>query len=113
MNNEDSTNVTRSKSKALRMDSVEINKKFSDNNPKEVAALSRMQLIYSILGLVVGVLCIIFGTYLYLNGAINNTKWIIDVMNIKSELSDAGPGAVLFVVGLLVIAITKYNIKIK
>jgi len=54
-------------------------------------------------GLLLGFACIIGGLILFLHGISGSTRWIADGIGLKSEISDAGPGAVLFVVGVFII----------
>lgn len=97
----------------LRMGSVELDKEFAQENLKGVITLSKMQLVYSIVGMGVGLACVLSGGYLSLNGYSNNSKWLITAMDLKSEISDAGPGVILFVVGVLIIYTSRFRVKVK
>lgn len=97
----------------LRMDSVELDKEFAQKNPKRIIAISRFQLIYSILGVILGSVCVIFGGYLSLNVFLNESKLLITVMGMKSEIRDAGPGVILFVVGLFIVYISRFKVRVK
>ncbi len=62
---------------------------------------------YSKRGMIFGALAMVGGVILTLCGAIGKTSWTASVMGMESELTDAGPGVVLMVIGLFVILITK------
>lgn len=73
----------------------------------------RYQFIYSILGLFFGLICMVLGTVLFFNGiAYESTSLVAEILNSKAEISDAGPGALLFFVGLFVILITRFELKL-
>ncbi|TME21985.1 MAG: hypothetical protein E6I68_10070, partial [Chloroflexi bacterium] len=65
--------------------------------------LAMLQLIYSLAGLVLGLACVIGGTLLFFHGVVGSSSWVGEVIGVKSKLSDAAPGTVLFVVGLAVV----------
>lgn len=68
-------------------------------------------LIYSICGLVLGYICIIGGIFLFLNDVIGSSDWTASFFGLNSELTDAAPGTILFIVGLFIVAITRYSTK--
>ena len=71
----------------------------------------KYQFIYSILGLVLGLCCIVGGIILFLNGITGSTDWTLKIWGSESIINDAGAGVVLFIVGLFVVFITRYSIK--
>jgi hypothetical protein len=73
--------------------------------------LLRMQLIYSICGLVLGLCCIIGDIVLFLRGVTGATSWTASILGARSQISDAAPGAILFIVGLFIVFITRFGIK--
>lgn len=75
--------------------------------------ISLFQLIYSLTGLLLGLVSIIGGMILFLNGVSGSTRWIAKFVGGESTISDAAPGAVLFIVGLFIVWITKFNLKVK
>lgn len=77
--------------------------------------LARLQLAYSLAGLTVGVICVAGGILLFYHGVTGSTSWVGSVIGVgvRSGLSDAAPGTVLFVVGLLVVWITRFQIRIR
>ena len=71
--------------------------------------VSSHQLAYSITGLVIGLLVVIAGVVLFFAGVGGQTTWVVNLMGIESELTDAAPGAVLGVIGLLIVVVTRYE----
>ncbi len=69
--------------------------------------------VYSMSGLLLGAGCVIGGIKLFLRGIGGSTSWTASVMGSETAITDAGPGAVLFVVGLFVIFVTRYRVKVK
>ncbi|MBU1145694.1 MAG: hypothetical protein KJ971_07595 [Firmicutes bacterium] len=91
---------------------IGVSDSFATNNPKTVETLSKHHLIYSIAGLMVGLLCVIGGIVLFLNGVAGSTSWTAKFIGVESDISDAAPGAVLFIVGLFIVFLTRYIFKI-
>jgi hypothetical protein len=52
----------------------------------------RYKLIYSMTGLFLGLVCIIGGIILFLNGVAGSTSWTAKVMGNESNITDAAPG---------------------
>jgi hypothetical protein len=75
--------------------------------------LARLQLIYSLAGLVFGLGCIVGGLGLFLHGVVGSTSWVGDVIGIQSRLADAAPGTILFVIGLLVVWLTRFSVRFR
>ena len=69
------------------------------------------QFLYSFGGLILGGICIIGGILLFINGISGSTSWSAKLLGIESGLSDAAPGAILFVVGLFIVVATRFVIK--
>jgi hypothetical protein len=90
---------------------VEIPYNFRD--PLTYRLFSQYQLIYSLAGLVLGLVCILGGTVLFLNGVVGSTSWTAKILGAESNISDAAPGTVLFIIGLFVVLVTRFNIKVK
>ena len=86
---------------------------FASKHPGTVRTLSIHQLIYSITGLVLGLVCVIGGIVLFLNGVVGSTNWTANFLGVESNISDAAPGAILFLVGLFIVFVTRYVIKIR
>jgi hypothetical protein len=72
----------------------------------------RHKFIYSMTGLVLGLLCMIGGVVMFLNGVAGSTNWTAKILGSESTITDAAPGAVLFVVGLFVVLVTRYKVTI-
>jgi uncharacterized membrane protein len=77
------------------------------------ARLAHLQLIYSLAGLIVGLTCVVGGLGLFLHGIVGSSSWVGDFIGIQSKLADAAPGTVLFIVGLLVIWLTRFSVRVR
>ncbi|HEX5126533.1 MAG TPA: hypothetical protein VFW00_07315 [Rhodocyclaceae bacterium] len=93
--------------------SVSISAQFAEIHPAHAQSISRHQLIYSITGLVLGLVCIVGGLMMFFNGVAGKTSWAAKLFGAESMVSDAAPGAVLFIVGMFVVLITRYAFRIK
>lgn len=71
------------------------------------------QLIYSLTGLFLGLVSIIGGIVLFLNGVLGSTSWAASMLGASGDISDAAPGSVLFIVGLFIVFVTRFKIKLK
>lgn len=68
------------------------------------------QFIYSLAGLILGLICVIGGIVLFLHGIVGPTaSWTTNLLGIN--VSDAAPGVILFIVGLLIVWITRFEVK--
>ena len=74
-------------------------------------SVTRYQLIYSLCGLVFGLAFAVFGGVLFINGVSGNTSWTASFIGFNSQISDAAPGTVLFIVGLFTILFTRFDVK--
>ena len=63
-------------------------------------------------GLLLGFVSMVGGIILFLHGVAGSTSWTAKILGGESTIKDAGPGAVLFVVGLFVVLITRYRVEI-
>lgn len=70
-----------------------------------------MEYAYGVLGLLLGLCCIVGGCVLGLNGVAGATSWTASVLGAESTINDAAPGVVLFVVGVFLVWITKPKVK--
>jgi hypothetical protein len=68
---------------------------------------------YGKLGLVVGVICMLGGIVLLLNGVAGAISWTAKIQGFESQLSDAPSGIALAVVGLFIVLVTKPRVKIR
>jgi hypothetical protein len=82
-------------------------------SPAAYKRFALFQFIYSLAGLVVGLVCVVGGIVLFLHGVAGSTSWAAKILGAESRLSDAAPGAVLFLVGLFVVLITRFTIKVR
>jgi len=73
----------------------------------------RKEYSYGKLGLIFGIFVIIGGVVLGLHGVVGSTSWTASIMGLKSEVNDATPGVVLFIVGLFMILMTKPKVNLK
>jgi hypothetical protein len=82
------------------------------SDPELMKSSLRHRFIYSMAGLILGLLCIVGGMLLFLNGVAGSSSWTAKIMGGDSTLTDAAPGAILFIVGLFVVFITRYKMKL-
>ena len=75
--------------------------------------LAFYQFIYSLCGLILGFVCILGGLFLFFHGVSGNSSWVARIFGSESQISDAAPGSVLFVVGLFVVVITRFSTKLR
>src|SRR4051794_26822687 len=66
----------------------------------------KLKFAYSIVGLIVGLACILVGLLLGVYGVAGHTSWTASVLGLSTNLSDAAPGVVVFVVGIFVVFLT-------
>jgi len=88
------------------------NDSFAKKHPGTVEKLAQHHFIYSIAGLALGLVCIIGGIVLFLNGIAGATSWTAKFIGAERKISDAAPGAVLFIVGLFIVFVTRFVVKI-
>lgn len=67
------------------------------------------QFIYSMFGIIAGLGCIVVGLVLIANGVVNDGHWTAELFGVK--LTDASPGIVLFVVGVLLPRVTAFSVR--
>jgi len=85
-------------------------------NPRERhfwGRLAVLQLIYSLAGLVLGLACVVGGIVLFFHGVVGSSSWVGQIIGAQSKLSDAAPGTVLFVVGLAVVWLTRFSVRVR
>ena len=75
--------------------------------------LSLYQFVYSLCGLILGLACLIGGVLMFLNGVTGAASWTTRILGIESQVSDAAPGAILFVVGLFVVVVTRFTVRVQ
>ena len=84
-----------------------------ENNPSQNFSImaTRFQLVYSLVGQFLGLVCIISGVFLFCNDATGGTSWTAKILGAESRITDAAPGVVLFIVGLFMVFITRFSVK--
>lgn len=80
-------------------------------DPHTYQEFARLHLTYSLSGLVLGLACVIGGIVLCLHSVVGSTSWTAKFVGAESNISDATPGVVLFVVGLFVVWVTRFSVK--
>lgn len=76
-------------------------------------ALARYELVYAVTGQVLGFICILGGLMLFFNGIAGSTSWTAKILGAESTITDAAPGAVLFVVGFFFVFVSRYRFSHK
>lgn len=71
--------------------------------------IMRFRLLYSMAGLVLGLVCVLGGILLFIRGVSGATSWTANLVGVESKVTDAAPGAVLFIVGLFLVVATRYK----
>jgi H+/Cl- antiporter ClcA len=69
----------------------------------------RYQFLYSVFGLIAGLACILLGLVLIVNGVASDGHWTANLFGV--HLTDASPGVVLFIVGLLLPKFTAFTVR--
>ena len=67
----------------------------------------KLKFVYSIVGLLVGLSCIIAGVVLGVNGVVGHTSWTASLLGLTTSMNDAAPGVIVFVVGIFIVLITR------
>ena len=91
-------------------DSAIIDKNTSPSLQREIVS---KEYRYGILGLVVGLVCMLGGLVLFLSGVAGSSHWTVKMVGAESTISDAAPGAVLFMAGFLIALVTKPSFRHK
>jgi hypothetical protein len=73
----------------------------------------KLQFVYSLAGLFFGLVCIAFGILLFYLGITGNINWSTSVWGAESRIGNCAPGAILFIIGLLIVWITRFHVRIK
>jgi hypothetical protein len=77
------------------------------SSEKLIAQAVRSEYIYGMLGQILGLSSIIGGVVLFLNGVAGSTSWTAKLLGLESNINDAAPGSVLFIVGLFLVRATR------
>lgn len=70
-----------------------------------------LKFIYSMFGLFLGLATIVGGILLFLNGVTGATSWTAELLGFKTNINDAAPGSVLFIVGIFLVLITRFSVN--
>lgn len=71
----------------------------------------KLKFAYSMGGLVLGLACIIAGVVLGLGGVAGHTSWVASFLGLSSNITDAGPGVIVFIVGVFLVLITRFAVR--
>lgn len=88
-----------------------VNQSFIDpkTDPETQLSLAKYEFAYAVIGQILGLVCVLGGILLFLNGIAGSTSWTAKVFGAESTISDAAPGALLFIVGWLFVFVTRYK----
>jgi hypothetical protein len=78
-----------------------------------IAEAIKGEYAYAKLGLMLGLASIVGGVVMGLHGVGGHTSWTASFLGLNSQINDAAPGVVLFVVGLFMIRTTKPKVNLK
>ena len=67
----------------------------------------KLKFAYSVIGLILGLACILTGAVLGLAGVSGHTTFTASMLGLSTNLNDAAPGVVVFVVGIFMVLITR------
>jgi hypothetical protein len=71
--------------------------------------LAKFELINSIMWQFLGLVCILGGLILFLNGVAGSTSWTAKILGAESTITDAASGAISFKVGLFFVFLIRYK----
>jgi hypothetical protein len=78
-----------------------------------IAEVSKQHFIYSLVGQGVMLVCVIGAIVLAVLEVTGKMSWSVKFIGVRSEILDAAPAAVLFIVGLFTLWITRFRVKSK
>jgi hypothetical protein len=87
----------------------------SEHHPNTIQLLLSYQFKYSMAALAVQAVCMGIGGLLAYSGAIGKTAFAAQALSdfgLKVQMTDAGPGVVLFVVALIAMIATRFSVRI-
>jgi len=87
-----------------RKDIVEI-----ENRKEVLQTESNNQMRYSMAGLITGTVFALMGTALFILGISGSVSWTAKGLGFESRLVDGSPGALLSIIGLIIVLGTRYN----
>ncbi len=80
-----------------------------ETDDKTQLSLAKYELINAVIGQVLGLVCVLGGIALFFNGVAGTTSWTAKLLGAESTITDAAPGAILFIVGLFIVFVTRYK----
>ena len=80
-------------------------------HPQTYQKFAKLHFFYSLVGLLLGLGCVLGGMVLCWHGVPGAASWSMKLIGAESKISDATPGVILIVVGLFVILVTRFSIK--
>jgi hypothetical protein len=93
-------------------DSMTVTQKAFDTEAGRAAV--RYEFIYSVLGLALGMACVVFGSVLliHLGNTANTKSWKATFLGFHSSAYGVPAGILFVLVGLFIVAITAYRLKV-
>ncbi len=92
---------------------AEVSATITEENRGVVEKSILYEAIYSVGGLILGLLCIVGGIILSILGVTGSIDWSAEILGAESTISNAAPGAVLFIVGVAIVFLTRYKVNLK
>ncbi|MDB4951168.1 MAG: hypothetical protein JWM27_3817 [Gemmatimonadetes bacterium] len=77
-----------------------------------VSELIRHEYRHAALGMGLGLATIVGGCILGIAGAAGHTSWTAKLLGLNSTLTDAAPGVILFIVGVVLVFITRPRVNV-
>jgi len=71
----------------------------------------KLKFIHSMGGQTIGLVCIVLGFALFMNGITGSTSWTTQLFGLRSQVNDAPPGILLALIGAIIIFITNFKPK--
>ena len=84
-----------------------------EKSTEMVEDVIKKQYKYSQSGLFCGLLCIFGGIVLFILGVTGSVEWLFNLFGLESKVINAAPGIILFIIGLFVIWITRFSVRIR
>jgi len=72
----------------------------------------RYQFVYAVIGLALGFTTTVSGLVLFALGLTGRTSLIASLLGARIQVTDAAPGAVIATLGLLLVAFTRFDVKV-
>jgi phosphotransferase system glucose/maltose/N-acetylglucosamine-specific IIC component len=73
----------------------------------------KLKFVYSVFGLLLGFSCIVAGIILSMAGVVGHTSWAASLVGFTTNLNDAAPGVVVFIIGVFFVFITRFTVTVK